>query len=80
VKKLGLIAGNGKFPLIFAAEAKRAGYSVIAVAHRSETPDEIESIADHVDWIYVGQLGKIIRVFQRNAVSEGRRFVARYRR
>ena len=70
MKKLGLIAGNGKFPLIFAAEAKRAGYSVIAVAHRSETPDEIENIADRVDWIYVGQLGKMIRLFQRNAVSE----------
>jgi DUF1009 family protein len=70
VKKLGLIAGNGKFPLIFAAEAKRAGYAVIAVAHRSETPEDIEKIADQVDWIYVGQLGKIIRVFRNAAVSE----------
>jgi len=30
VKKLGLIAGNGKFPLIFAEEASRAGYNVVA--------------------------------------------------
>ncbi|HEX2929553.1 MAG TPA: DUF1009 domain-containing protein, partial [Candidatus Binatia bacterium] len=37
VKKLGLIAGNGKFPLIFAEEAKREGYFVSVVAHRGET-------------------------------------------
>ncbi|MGH7818122.1 MAG: LpxI family protein [Candidatus Binatia bacterium] len=70
MKKLGLIAGNGKFPLIFAAEAKRAGYAVIAVAHRGETDEKITSVADEVTWIYVGQLGKIIKVFHRAEVSE----------
>jgi len=70
VKKLGLIAGNGKFPLMFAEEAKRAGYSVVAVAHRGETDETIERVADAVTWIYVGQLGKIIRVFQRSGVVE----------
>src|ERR1700756_3575281 len=70
VKKLGLIAGNGKFPLIFAKEAKREGFDVVAVAHRGETPDEIEKIVDHVTWIYVGQLGKIIRTFHRAGVTD----------
>jgi len=70
VKKLGLIAGNGKFPLIFAEEAKRAGYSVVAVAHRGETNESITTIADVVEWIYVGQLGRIIRVFQRAGITE----------
>jgi UDP-2,3-diacylglucosamine hydrolase len=70
VKKLGLIAGNGRFPLIFAAEAKRAGYRVTAVAHRGETDAAIEQAADEVTWIYVGQLGKIIKTFQRSEVTE----------
>jgi DUF1009 family protein len=70
VKKLGLIAGNGKFPLLFAAEAKRAGYAVIAVAHRGETEERLGEIADEVTWVYVGQLGKIIKVFQRAQVTE----------
>lgn len=69
-KSVGLIAGNGKFPLIFAQEAKREGYQVIAVAHRGETADEIETIADAVTWIYVGQLGKIIRTFQQAGVKQ----------
>jgi DUF1009 family protein len=70
VKKLGLIAGNGRLPLMFAEEAKRAGYSVIAVAHRGETDEAIAQAADEVTWVYVGQLGKIIRAFQTAGVTE----------
>lgn len=70
MKKLGLIAGNGKFPLLFAAEARRSGYHVSAVAHRGETDEAIERAADEVTWVYVGQLGKIIRSFQRAGVTE----------
>lgn len=70
MKKLGLIAGNGKFPLIFAVEAKREGFAVVAVAHRSETDTAIENLADETTWIYVGQLGKIIRTFQRAGVTQ----------
>jgi DUF1009 family protein len=70
LKKLGLIAGNGKLPLIFATEARREGYDVVAVAHRGETLGELEKIASSVTWIYVGQLGKIIRTFQRAGVTQ----------
>jgi len=70
VRKLGLIAGNGKFPLIFAEQARRAGVSVVAVAHRGETPKAIEGVADSVTWVYVGELGKIIRTFEEAGVQE----------
>jgi UDP-2,3-diacylglucosamine hydrolase len=70
VRKLGLIAGNGKFPLIFAEQAKREGISLVTVAHRGETSEEIENIGDEVTWIYVGELGKIIRTFQRAGIRE----------
>jgi DUF1009 family protein len=70
VKKLGLIAGNGKFPLLFASEAKRAGYAVIAIAHHGETDEKLSEIADEITWVYVGQLGKIIRVLQRAKVTD----------
>jgi DUF1009 family protein len=69
-KKLGLIAGNGKFPLLFATEARREGYTVIAVAHRDETPGEIESLVENVTWIRVGQLGKIIKTFKAAGVTQ----------
>lgn len=68
--KIGLIAGNGKFPLIFAEEAKRQGYAVVAVAHREETDAALENRVDEFQWIYVGQLGKIIRTFQKAGVTQ----------
>ena len=70
MRKLGLIAGNGKFPLIFAEQAKREGISLVTVAHRGETLEEIEKVADGVTWVYVGELGKIIRTFHEAGVAE----------
>ena len=70
MKKLGLIAGNGKFPLIFAEEAKREGYALVAVAHRGETMEEIDKLLDDVTWVYVGQLGKIIETFHSAGITE----------
>jgi DUF1009 family protein len=70
VRKLGLIAGNGKFPIIFAEQAKREGIELIVVAHRGETLEEIEAVVGEVTWIYVGQLGKLIQAFRRAGVAE----------
>ena len=75
VDKVGLIAGSGRFPLIFAQNARESGVRVITVAHRGETAEEIERFAEEVTWVHVGQLGKIIRTFRnadvRNAVMAG---------
>lgn len=70
MRRLGLIAGNGKFPLIFAEEARRQDVSVVAVAHRGETSEDIEKLVDAVTWIHVGELGKIIRTFHEAEVDE----------
>lgn len=75
METVGLIAGNGRFPLIFAETARRAGVKVFAVAHQGETEPEIERLADGVRWVRVGELGKIIRAFReagiRRAVMAG---------
>jgi UDP-2,3-diacylglucosamine hydrolase len=72
---IGLIAGNGRFPLIFAEIAKREGVRVVAVAHRGETDEAIDGVADAVTWVRVGELGKMIRAFRdggvRRAVMAG---------
>jgi hypothetical protein len=68
--KIGLIAGNGNFPLAFARAARQQGLQVIAVAHEGETLPELERLVDGIHWIKVGQLGKMIKVFKDHHVAD----------
>lgn len=66
---IGLIAGNGTFPLLFARAAREHGYRVAAVAHRGETLRDIAGEADQVTWVRVGQLGRTIKAFRAAGVK-----------
>lgn len=68
--KLGLIAGNGKFPFLVLEGAKRAGISVAVAAIREETDPSIEQLADRLTWIGIGQLGKMLRFFKDEGVDK----------
>ena len=68
--RLGLIAGNGRFPLIFAKVARAEGVDIIAVAHQGETRPEIATLVSAVTWVRVGELGKIIATFQAAGLSQ----------
>jgi UDP-2,3-diacylglucosamine hydrolase len=68
-EKIGLIAGKNKFPLIFARSVQNQGFEVVAAAHRGETDPVLEQLVSSLQWVYVGQLGKIIRFFQKAGVS-----------
>ncbi len=67
---IGLIAGGGQFPLLFAQAAKARGRRVVAIAHVNETSNELEALADCIYWVKLGQLGKIIASFRREGVCE----------
>ena len=68
MERIGLIAGNGTFPLLFARTARGEGLAVVAVAHEGETPPELAECVDHLTWIKVGQLDAIIRTFHDHGV------------
>jgi hypothetical protein len=70
IRKIGLIAGNGSFPLAFARAAKEKGLQVVAVAHEGETLPELASLVEAIVWIKVGQLGKLIKTFKDHGVSD----------
>jgi hypothetical protein len=70
MRKIGLIAGNGNFPLAFARAAKEKGLQVIAVAHEGETLPELAELVDGIFWVKVGQLGKLIKIFKDQDVSD----------
>lgn len=63
-EKIGLIAGKGQFPLLFAQAARARGARIIAAAHRGETDPALAELVQELHWVYVGQLGKIIRIFK----------------
>jgi UDP-2,3-diacylglucosamine hydrolase len=70
VSKLGLIAGNGIFPIEVAAHARRAGREVIAVAHVGETDRTLAREVGRITWVKVGELQKMIDAFAAEGVRE----------
>jgi UDP-2,3-diacylglucosamine hydrolase len=68
--KLGLIAGNGRFPFLVLDAARSQGYEVVVAAIREETFPEIESRgAAAVHWLSLGELSKLIDTFHREGVT-----------
>ncbi|HEV8620873.1 MAG TPA: UDP-2,3-diacylglucosamine diphosphatase LpxI [Nitrospiraceae bacterium] len=69
-ERIGLIAGNGRFPIIFADNARKLGYHVSAVAHEGETEPELAGHVDRIHWIKIGQLNKLIKAFKDDGVHQ----------
>lgn len=68
--RIGLIAGNGRFPVIFADNARKLGLHVTAVAHEGETEPELERHVDRIHWIKIGQLNKLIKAFKDDGIQQ----------
>src|SRR5881227_1878288 len=69
-KRLGLIAGNGRFPFLVLDAARAQGLEVIVAAIEEETFPEIESHgAAAVHWLSLGELSKLIETFQREGIT-----------
>lgn len=69
-QKLGLIAGNGKFPFLVLDAARAQGYDVVVAAIKEEAFPEIESHgAAAVHWLSLGELSKLIETFQQAGVK-----------
>jgi DUF1009 family protein len=68
--KLGLIAGNGKFPFLVLDAARAQGYEVVVAAIKEETFPEIECRgAASVHWLSLGELSKLIETFKAEGVT-----------
>lgn len=70
MSKIGIIAGGGQFPLLFARAAKKEGKEIVVAAHKGESWDEMDAVADTIVWVKLGQLGKIIKFFHQEQVTE----------
>jgi DUF1009 family protein len=69
-EKLGLIAGNGKFPILVLDAARAQGFEVVVAAIKEEAPFEIENRgATSVHWLSLGELSKLIETFKQQGVQ-----------
>jgi DUF1009 family protein len=73
--KLGLIAGNGRFPFLLLDAARAQGFAVVVAAIREETDPEINHRAAcdeqiKVNWLSLGELSKLIEFFKQEEVKK----------
>jgi len=73
--KLGLIAGNGRFPFLLLDAARAQGLAVVVAAIREETDSEIDrrAAADEgitVHWLSLGELSRLIELFHKEGVTK----------
>jgi len=67
---LGIIAGNGVYPKILADAARKGGVKKLVVAaFTDETDRQIEKGADVIEWLRVGQLGRLLKFFREQKVN-----------
>ncbi len=67
--RVGLIAGNGRFPFLVLEAARSQGIEVVVAAIKEEAFPEIEKEASTVHWLGLGQLGKLIKTFKAEGID-----------
>jgi DUF1009 family protein len=68
--RYGLIAGNGRFPLLALETARTLGHEVVVVAIKQEASPEVESLAARCHWISIGELGRLIDILKSEGVRD----------
>ena len=68
--RYGLIAGNGRFPLLALENARKLGHEVVAIGIREEASREIEPLAARSYWISLGELSRLVEILKSEGITE----------
>ena len=68
--KYGIIAGNGRFPVIALEAARRQGDEAVAIAIREEAWGEVERAAERCYWISLGELSRLIEICKTEGIRQ----------
>jgi DUF1009 family protein len=68
--RYGLIAGNGRFPVLALESARRLGHDVTVIAIEEEASREVERLAERVHWISLGALSKLIEILKKDGITD----------
>ena len=69
MEKIGLIAGNRRFPIVFSQAAKRRNAYIVAVAIKGETSPSLKKYVDKIHWIRLAEFGKLFEIFKAEGVT-----------
>ena len=67
--RIGLIAGNGRFPILFAREAKKREVEVIAIGINEETSKDIGQYVKKIYWLGVGELARLFQILRQERLT-----------
>jgi len=70
VSRLGMIAGNGRFPVLALEAARKAGMEVVAIGIKEEATPDIEPLAASCYWISLGALSKLIDICHKEGITQ----------
>ena len=70
MEKIGLIAGNRKFPILFAQAAKKKNCSIVAIAVKGDTSPKLKKFADKIYWIGINEFHRLGEIFKSEGVSK----------
>src|SRR5580658_737272 len=68
--KYGIIAGNGRFPVIALESARKQGDEAVAIAIREEASPDVERAAHRCHWISLGELSRLIEICRAEGITE----------
>ena len=68
--RYGLIAGNGRFPILALETARSLGHEIVAIGIEEEASRDIEALAARTYWISLGELSKLIDILKREGIDE----------
>ena len=70
MEKIGLIAGNRKFPLIFSEAAKKRNYYIVAIAIKGDTSPKLKALVDKIYWLGLDEFSSMFEIFKQEGVKK----------
>jgi len=70
MEKIGLIAGNRRFPILFSEAAKKSGCYIVAVAIKGDTSYKLKKSVDKIYWIGLGEFRRLFEIFKAEGITK----------
>jgi len=70
MEKIGLIAGNRRFPICFAEAARRMNCNIVAVAIKGDTSQQLKRYVDKIYWLGLSEFRRLFEIFKAEGIKK----------